>query len=168
MTDGERNDLLKAMESYLELANKEFSRASIEVAILIDDSDSTRCSVDVFELDRGDGSVCGDIEFAMSIPIEEVPKKVMEAIEYCRKRCEFEEKYPDVYAYRRVGGDNHGMPSHILSFTEFPLYFRFYDGSIELVKDIDSYDIINGEFCVQACDYAPALSLVELHDKHSA
>lgn len=75
----------------------------------------------------------------------------------------------EVFSYRRVHGWTHDTPALICSLTEYALYFRNPDGTIECVDDheegIDYYEDREGDFCILEENYEPALMQIEEHDE---
>lgn len=122
-------------------------------------------SIDILDIDC-DNNIYGVRTFASFIPESEVADNVKAAYQ----------SIMDIYghndgvffSYRAINGWTHGIAALIESLTEYALFFRDGNGTIECVSDnpkgIDAYEDREGTFCVLAEDYYPALNQIREHD----
>ena len=99
----------------------------------------------------------------------ELEELVRDAYHFVRENEEFKRENDELFCYRIIHGGTHGMPALIYTLTEFSVFFRYKDGTIENIdkhdEGIDYYENEEGDFCMLADEYEIAVRHVEDHDE---
>lgn len=74
------------------------------------------------------------------------------------------ERFGEFVGFRKIHGNTHTDPALIQGLTDVELYFRFTNGNIVRVEDIDKFVGFEGDFFVNALDYGEAYWQLTRHD----